>query len=185
MTHQRCPNCFREEKGGSVLQAGGGRRPVVVAELAAWRVFYAAMQGQTGPVTVPCVACGLPMVQLDGQGDSHFWPIATAAGTVVPGHPTVTPEGSMPLERANHWMEDKFSKIPATPRQSHLGALWFVYLLVPTFLWLSAVFFLLLLLFVAVGANFMDDVIDFPFRAVMGVGALALGLALFQATRKR
>jgi len=185
LAHLRCPTCFYETQGDRVLQTGGARKPNVVPELASWRVFYGALSGQTGPVAGPCPACQLPLVHLNSHAPSQIWAIALPEGELTPGSPTIAPQGVLPLEQANLWMETRFGDTPVYGRSSPLGALWFIYLLVPAFLWVCAATFLLFLLFVAIGAHFLGDVIDFPFRAMVALTLTGVVFTLFQATRRR
>jgi hypothetical protein len=68
----RCISCFRIERrrGAEVVEvtmAGGGRRPAIPGELAAWRTFRRVKAGELGPAVAVCAACGQPMFATEGQ----------------------------------------------------------------------------------------------------------------------
>ena len=65
----RCGCCFRlESRVGdevvAVTMAGGGRRPPIPGDLAAWPTLRAP--GPDGPAVAACSACGQPMFCVEG-----------------------------------------------------------------------------------------------------------------------
>lgn len=85
----RCGCCFRLEdrENDAVLavrMAGGGRRPPIPGDLAAWRTLR--NPGTNGPAVAACPACGQPMFCVDGELPAlPRWEIVVADGPIAVG----------------------------------------------------------------------------------------------------
>lgn len=94
-----CRTCHRTERwrdGGAVREVvviGGGRRPTVHPDLAAWELLLEVHHGQSAPVVAACPACDQPMV---GAGPSIPWTVHTPEGDLeVQDHTLRGPTGSL------------------------------------------------------------------------------------------
>lgn len=87
----RCISCFRAERrrGGDVVAVtmpGGGRRPAIPAELAAWRTLRRVKAGELGPPVAACAACAQPMFGVEGSlPPLARWEIPLAGGAIAVG----------------------------------------------------------------------------------------------------
>ncbi|MCO4744261.1 MAG: hypothetical protein KC912_05695 [Proteobacteria bacterium] len=153
----RCPTCFRaesiEDGVTTVTVEGGLRRSAEPEGLASWRIVRRALEG--GPAVVGrCSVCALP---LHGDGPAIAWTIALPSGDLkIADGKIAGKDGAVAIDDAEALIEAALVTPPTLARTLYEGAM-FSWLIVPFFIWISAMFCFAGFLCIGVphGAEFM------------------------------
>jgi hypothetical protein len=95
----RCSTCFRVERreGDAVLEVvmpGGGRKPALPADLAAWRAWRDVKDGFTEAPVARCESCGQPMFKTEGELPAmQRWEFTLPDGVIAVGGNGVVLDG--------------------------------------------------------------------------------------------